>query len=122
MELAGTVVDIDAVFYLNAGKVLHCAHVPNSKGVTSRVILITFTSIHVSALHEWCLHELRTLDFPVPTNVAVHQASHGSVLEEPGRLRQLTLSEAFTCPEELLDRHDVVEIIEISEDNVEPAV
>ena len=120
VELAGTVVDLKTVFYLNARKILHCGHVPNLQGASSRVILVAFTSIHVSTLHEWCLHELKTLNFPVPDDLTVHQALRGSVSGELGRLRQLTLKEAFSCPQELVDRHDVVELVGMSQEFSQP--
>ena len=116
VDLAGTVVSLDSVFYLNARKILHCGHVPNLQEVSSRVILVAFTNIQVSTLHEWCLNELKTLNFPVPDNLTVHQALHGSIPGEPRRLRQLTLKEAFNCPQELLDQHDVIELLEESQD------
>ena len=78
------------------------------------MILVAFTVLHVGALHEWSLHELYTLFFPVPTAQQIHQATHGSIPGDSTRLRQLRLHEPFALPVSVADRHEVIEVLDDS--------
>ena len=74
-----------------------------------RIILIAFTTLHISNMglvNRWLLGEQ---GFPVPNSTDVQNYLHSSLHEV--RLRQRTLTECLALPVDRRDKFDVIEII-----------
>ena len=110
-SVLGRVINVDKPYLPHARKQLHAGFVPPGASTESRVVLVAFNSINVGSLSVGVLDELLLLGFRVNTKSDLCEA-----LENPPRLKQLTLEDLLQLPPSRKDIHDIIEIWD-SQDN-----
>ena len=94
-RLPGVVIPIHSPFIFDARKTLHAGHVAHPDRVSSRVVLIAFTTLTLTQLQVVPRAILCGLGFPLPRPSDPH--SHGTMnnFGAPLRERQLSIEEAI---------------------------